>query len=95
MTQIFVNEFLLVGTATAVPLRFVETMTFVKDEEDLAVDKLKNDKTFYIVTLSGREYEVSVRRQLTPGWQERADLNLDDWLEAIYRNWKHVLTGKS
>lgn len=48
-----------------IALRFVESMNFSKDEEELVVEKLKDDVTIRIRTASGVEYEISMQMQRT------------------------------
>lgn len=46
-----------------IALRFVESMNFSKDEEELVVEKLKDDVTIRIRTSSGLEYDISMQMQ--------------------------------
>jgi hypothetical protein len=93
-TQVFVADFLLAHPSTAIPLRYVESMSF-PGGEDQVINRLRNDRIINIVTLSGRDYAISVRSQLHQWQLDKPDLNLDDWQEAIYEKWRHTITGKT
>ena len=80
---------LYVDIRTAVGLRFVESMTF-PDGEDLLADVLKDDLHIDIVTISGREYSVSMN------FIRSTDNNLKNASAErlrtdIYNKWKHLI----
>lgn len=50
---------------TVISLRSIESMNFVRTNEDETVDKLRDDCAVVIVTKSGRQYEISMKRQVT------------------------------
>ena len=82
---------LYVDIRTAVGLRFVESMTF-PDGEDLLVDLLKDDLHIDVVTISGREYSVSMN------FIKSTDSNLKNvpverLRTDIYNKWKHLIGG--
>ncbi len=95
MAPIFIGE-ILVFENSAIALKFVESMGFgYRTNEDRTMDKLRDDRVLTIRTLSGMEYNISVRAQLNQYQAEKPDLNLDLWQQAIFDKWKHLLTGKS
>jgi hypothetical protein len=80
---------LYVDLRTAVGLRFVESMTF-PDGEDLLADVLKGDLHIDVVTISGKEYSVSMK------FIESTDSNLKNvpverLRTDIYNKWKHLI----
>lgn len=46
-----------------IALRYIESMNFSKDEEELVIEKLKDDVTIRIRTTSGVECEISMQMQ--------------------------------
>lgn len=91
MTPIFTGDLLIVD-GRAIPLKFIESMKF-HTGEDLTVDVLKDDRHIEIITLSGNEYSVSVKKQLSPFQIDKNDI--DGYQTAIYEKWCHILTGRS
>ena len=88
--KIFVQDFVIVDKRV-IALKFVESMRF-RDDEDLTVDILKDDRTIDIITLSGNRYTISVMEQLTPRQRDRSDII--GYQQAIFDKWRHILTGK-
>lgn len=85
---------ILIVDKRAIGLKFIESMIFRTDSDpvDRCADILRDDRHIDIITVSGREYTVSVKNQLYE-WQ-LATSNLDDWQEAVYNAWKNQLEPK-
>lgn len=47
-----------------IPLKHIESICLEDDSENGVVNKLKDDFTLRITTLSGKQYEISMRRQV-------------------------------
>jgi hypothetical protein len=87
VTPVFTSDLLIIDDR-AVLLKFIESMKF-HDGEDLTADVLKDDRHIDIITLSGREYTVSVKKQLSLWQIEKNDI--DGYQKAIYEKWLHIL----
>lgn len=80
----------VVATAdgTLVSLRRIESMNFVRDEQEKIVDALKADCSIAIVTDSGREYQISMLRQIevfAKGYNVSKDVQ--ELRTAIFERW--------
>ena len=53
---------LITDDGTIVSLRYVESISQVSKDEDAVVDKLKDDLTFLITTVSGNKHTISIKR---------------------------------
>ena len=61
--SIFHAAFLIAEDNTVISIKFIESMNLAKDREEQTFDKLKDDITLDIKTVSGSEYTISIRRQ--------------------------------
>lgn len=86
------NGDFLVYENSAIALKFIESMGYSNDREELIIDCLRDDKFLSIRTVSGNDYIVSVRKQLVE-WQLK-DNTINDWQEAIFNAWKFNLHRK-
>ena len=91
--MIYQKDFLILSDGRVIALRFIESMRFPDDGEDLTVAALKDDLDIVIITISGREYIVSVRLQYPSDWRLKHD-GITEARRAIFEKWCHILTGK-
>lgn len=77
---------------TFVLLRAIESIKQDKPDDEEIIDKLKDDITLSIVTLSGKEYKISVVQQIAIYEDHGAPQNkfemrnaiVDQWIKASY-----------
>jgi hypothetical protein len=83
---------LVTADKTVVALRHIESITFLQDEEEMVVDKLKGDVTIRIRTISGMESVISMREQksvygnsykITEDMKQLREDIFDRWLSLI------------
>lgn len=70
-----------------VPLKFIESFGPMSSSEDQVVDKLKDDFSFTIVTVSGKEYTVSSKEVAVIIGSDKPPTLV---AQAIYDKWKHI-----
>lgn len=75
---------------TVIPLRHIETMNFVRDDEDAVVDKLRDDCAINVVTLSGRKFLISMEMQLRTFPSHTAGMSSEELSSAIYDKWIRI-----
>lgn len=61
--SVFQPPTIVADDKAVIALRFIESMNFSKDEEELVVERLKDDVTIHIRTASGKEYDISMQMQ--------------------------------
>ena len=91
--MIFQKDLLILSDGRVVALRFVESMRFPNDGEDLTIAALKDDLDIELTTISGKEYIVSVRSQYPSDWRLDHE-GVMSARTAIFEKWCHILTGK-
>lgn len=85
------SDIVHVMDGTIVALRSVESMRFLIDGENATVDKLKDDVTIRIRTVSGMEYDFSAKNCLKQLLRIHRDENAADIASAIYKRWIWIL----
>lgn len=68
-------------------LKFVESMTFDKNPEDMVINKLMDDFCYNIRTVSGQEYRISVKYIADTIGEVNSIQNI---AQAIFDKWKHI-----
>lgn len=65
-------------------LRFIESFSTEREEDDRVVDKLKDDYSFKVRTISGKEYTISSKFIL-----DTLELKMSnhDLVQSIYDKW--------
>lgn len=74
---------------TVIPLRYIETMNFVRDDQDIVADKLRDDCAINVVTISGREFLISMKKQMDT-FAQVGDCDPEDLMAAIYDKWVRI-----
>ena len=72
---------LITDDGTIVSLRYVESISQVSKDEDAVIDKLKDDLTFLITTVSGNKHTISIKR-LVKAYKK--DHHFDDEMHETY-----------
>lgn len=94
MATTFRPNVLVTTDGTIVSLRYVESINQVSKDEDAVVDKLQDDLTFSITTVSGKTHTISVNRLVQT---YKADClfndNKQDTYLAILDRWIHLLVS--
>ena len=62
MACAFRSQSLITDDGTIVSLRYVESISQVSKDEDAVIDKLKDDLTFLVTTVSGNKHTISIKR---------------------------------
>ena len=62
MACAFRPQSLITNDGTIVSLRYVESISQVSKDEDAVIDKLKDDLTFLVTTVSGNKHTISIKR---------------------------------
>ena len=62
MACAFRPQSLITDDGTIVSLRYVESISQVSKDEDAVIDKLKDDLTFLVTTVSGNKHTISIKR---------------------------------
>jgi len=91
---IFTGDLFYTKDNLAIAMKFVESFQ-ISGNEELTIDRLKDNRTFRIVTVSGKEYVLDVETQLTQYQRSAKNVTPDEWLEAIFTRWRHIVTGKT
>lgn len=92
--MIYQKDFLILSDGRVVALKFVESMRFPNDDEDLTVAVLREDFDVELITVSGREYTISVRSQY-PHDRRLKHEGIVEARKAIFDKWCYILTGKN
>jgi len=85
--MIYQKNVIYTTCGAVVLLKFVESFGFEKDSEALVVNKLKDDFSFKIRTLSGQEYLISARYNSEA---YRNSDSLDVFVQAMFDKWKFI-----
>ena len=85
----------LVSTnGTIISLRYVESISQISKEEDAVIDKLKDDLTFKITTVSGCEHTISIKRLVKAYKKECTfDTDMHETYLAVLDRWNHLLVS--
>lgn len=70
-----------------IPLKFIESFGPNISSADQVVDKLKDDFSFTIVTISGKEYTVSSKEVAAAIGSYESPTAI---AQAVYDKWKHI-----
>lgn len=49
---------------TFIPIKHIESINSYREESDVLMDILRKDFVFFVTTLSGKDYEISLLQQL-------------------------------
>ena len=83
---------LIANDGTIVALMHVESISQVSKDEDAVIDKLKDDLTFTVTTVSGCKHTISIRRLVRAYRKECSfDTDMHDTYQAILERWIHLL----
>jgi len=86
---IYHKNVVVADDGTVIPLMHIETMNFIRDDEDAVVDKLRDDCAINVVTLSGQRFLISMEMQLkTFSGDVRGDP--EELSSAIYDKWVRI-----
>lgn len=83
---------LVSNDGTIVALMHVESISQISREEDAVVDKLKDDLTFTVTTVSGYIHTISIKR-LVKAYQKdfQFDNDMHETYKSILDRWIHLL----
>ena len=81
MAVIFRPQSLISSDGAIIALRYVESISQVSEGEDAVVDKLKDDLTFNVTTVSGHIHTISIKRLVAA---YKKDCYFDDDMHKIY-----------
>ena len=93
--MLFNKDFLYLDNRAAIALKFVESMRYPSEEEELTIAKLKDDLFLEVTMVSGKEYTISVKSQFYPKDWRIKDEGIDLARSSIFDKWCRILTGKS
>ena len=86
------SQSLITDDGTIVSLRYVESISQVSKDEDAVIDKLKDDLTFSITTVSGCKHTISIKRLINAYKKECTfDNDKHDTYLAILERWINLL----
>jgi hypothetical protein len=92
MANAFRPNALIANDGTIVALVHIESISQVSKEEDATVDKLRDDLTFIVTTVSGFKHTISIKRLIKA---HRADCVFDNDMHETYLSildrWIHLL----
>lgn len=54
----------LTADGTFIPIKHIESINSTREEADSVIDNLREDFVFRLTTLSGKEHEVSMKKQV-------------------------------
>lgn len=92
MSQIFRPSVLISDKGTNIALRHVESIRRVSKDEDVVIDRLKNDLTFIIITGSGFEHTISVNQLIKTFPKELSEnAAVHDVYQAVLDRWIYLL----
>lgn len=92
MGRAYRPQTLIADDGTIVALRYVESIGQVSKEEDAVVDKLKDDLTFLVTTVSGFNHTISVKRLVNAYNKECTfDDDMHDIYLAILDRWINLI----
>ena len=91
MSSVFRPSLLVTADNTLLALRYVESVGSLKSDEDLIVNKLKNDITIPVVMQSGKEYLISIRKQIETFEKQGIPSILEDAHSAILSRWIQLI----
>ncbi len=83
---------LVTADKSIVALRHIESITFLQDQEEMVVDKLRGDVTIKVRTISGMESIISMQEQrsvygngykITEDMKQLREDIFDRWLSLI------------
>jgi hypothetical protein len=85
-------QVLVTNNGTIVSLRYVESISQVSKEEDAVVDKLKDDLTFSVTTVSGSIHTISIKR-LSAAYRKECQFDNDkrETYLAIIDRWINLV----
>ena len=77
---------------SVISLRYVESVNFTQEDEDAVIEKLRDDLTIKIRTVSGMEHVISMQMQKTVyGTAFKIPSDLKELREAIIERWGSVI----
>lgn len=77
---------------TVISLKYVESMNFIRTDEEQTVDKLRDDCAIDIITISGQRYQISMTMQQdTFGEKYNVPTEPQELRAAIYERWNGLL----
>lgn len=86
MHAVFRPSSIVAEDGTIISLRYVESVSQLSKDEDAVMDKLKDDLTFTVTTVSGYKHTISIKRLV------RAYRNEIQFSENMYETYLSVLS---
>lgn len=91
MSDIFKSSVVVTDDNWAIPFIHIECMKMYRSSEDETVDKLKGDATIDIHTISGRQYTISMLKQISSLPKSmNITTNIFTLREAIFNRWLYM-----
>jgi hypothetical protein len=85
---------LVSNDGTIVSLRYVESISQISGNEDAVIDRLKDDLTFNITTVSGFKHTISIKRLVKAYKKECTfDTDMHETYLAVLDRWNHLLVS--
>ena len=79
-------------TGEMVHLKFIESFRELKSEEDTVIDKLRDDVSIVIRTVSGAEYLISLNSiRQSAGYDDESFKTV---FHCVHRKWSEIQAGK-
>ena len=92
MTFVYRPNSLVSADGTVIALIHIESISQVSKEEDAVIDKLKDDLTFIVTTVSGCKHSISVNRLVKAYRGTTAfDSDMHNTYMSILDRWIHLL----
>lgn len=92
MGQVFRPSVLISNKGTNVALRHVESIHLVSKDEDAVIDRLRDDLTFTIITVSGYEHTISANQLIKTFPKELSEnAAVHDVYQAVLDRWIYLL----
>ena len=84
----YIHDVVITTSGYYLPFKFIEALKFDLPEESALVDKLRDDTTFFVRTISGYEYEISISQvaeifNLRSSKEEIASALLEKWIRVV------------
>ena len=66
----------------------IESMSFIREDEDGVVDILRADWIFSVITMTGNKYDVSALEVIE--WLKDSEITPKDLVQAIFDKWSRL-----
>ena len=92
MKYIYRRIYVVANDGSSILLTRIESINIFRNEKDVIIDKLKDDISFSVVTMSGKEYTISLNyfREKIEKETDLSSCDNNELLMAIYLAWERI-----